>query len=311
MKDIDQKAGHVDNQFYVYTWYRPDKKQIFYVGKGRGKRSSNTNKRNKHFKSIIQRLDNLGLASVVTIVADGLTESRAFELETELISKHKRIRDGGTLCNMTDGGDGSSGVIKSKASRQLTSDSIRKTLSDPATRLKISQRGIKRYEDVSERRRHGDMVSERYQDPAAREKTAASLRGKPKTAAHVNAVRTSLNLTWQSLELREAHRRITLKQGPRKGSVSGFKGVSFDKSCGKWLAQIEVSGRNKHLGRHSSPEDAASAYDRGAAFYYGDDVYQNFPKPTENNDNKSPQQTRIPVFHLDKFVKLGYCLRTE
>lgn len=40
---------------------------------------------------------------------------------------------------------------------------------------------------------------------------------------------------------------------------SGFKGVSFDVQTGKWVAQIRFDGKNKKIGRFSTPELANEA----------------------------------------------------
>lgn len=42
-----------------------------------------------------------------------------------------------------------------------------------------------------------------------------------------------------------------------RNNTSGVKGVTFDKSKGKWRAMIRVGGRLIHLGTFSSKEDAA------------------------------------------------------
>ena len=45
----------------------------------------------------------------------------------------------------------------------------------------------------------------------------------------------------------------------RRGS-SGFKGVTWKEERGKWVAQIFVDGRNRHLGYFDDPEAAHDAY---------------------------------------------------
>jgi hypothetical protein len=46
-----------------------------------------------------------------------------------------------------------------------------------------------------------------------------------------------------------------------KSSTSKYWGVSL-RSTGKWEANIHVHGRTRYLGKFSSEEDAATAYDR-------------------------------------------------
>ena len=47
---------------------------------------------------------------------------------------------------------------------------------------------------------------------------------------------------------------------PRSNSQSGFLGVSLHKQTGRWLAQIMVLGRKKHLGLFDTAEEAHGVY---------------------------------------------------
>ena len=49
---------------------------------------------------------------------------------------------------------------------------------------------------------------------------------------------------------------------------SALKGVSR-KGNGRWLAQIRIDGRRKHLGYFSTPEDAHAAYCEAARRFHG------------------------------------------
>jgi hypothetical protein len=49
-------------------------------------------------------------------------------------------------------------------------------------------------------------------------------------------------------------------RGISKANTSGYKGVSFEKSSGKWLAQIRTNGIARKIGRFMTKEDAAQAY---------------------------------------------------
>lgn len=106
------------NDFYVYIYYRLDINEPFYVGKGRDYRWKALNKRNNHFKKIIDKCD-----IACEIVKDNLTEDEAHGIECWLIhelvfeygysidiSNNKSKEDGRHLVNATWGGEGNVGI---------------------------------------------------------------------------------------------------------------------------------------------------------------------------------------------------------
>ena len=54
-------------------------------------------------------------------------------------------------------------------------------------------------------------------------------------------------------------------------NTSGYKGVSYDKSKGKWMASV----RGIFLGRFATKDAAARAYNEGAIKYFGENAYLN------------------------------------
>jgi len=60
------------------------------------------------------------------------------------------------------------------------------------------------------------------------------------------------------------HQENTFNAGASKNNSSGYKGVSFDKSRNKWLAQIGIDNQRKFIGRFSSAKDASDAYENQA-----------------------------------------------
>lgn len=64
-----------------------------------------------------------------------------------------------------------------------------------------------------------------------------------------------------------------------EGSSSRFKGVTWDKSRGKWLAAITTKGRSSTLGRFDNEEKAARVYDVHAKLMHGEFARLNFPEP--------------------------------
>ena len=58
-------------------------------------------------------------------------------------------------------------------------------------------------------------------------------------------------------------------KGDYKNNKSGYRGVTWHKSSGKWMAQIKMHKRNIHLGLFSDPEEAGKAYEIAAERLYG------------------------------------------
>ena len=64
-------------------------------------------------------------------------------------------------------------------------------------------------------------------------------------------------------------------KGPNKKNKSGYKGVHFNKSTGKWIAQITVNYKCKHLGSFNTAEEATLAYNKAAREFHGEFAFQN------------------------------------
>ena len=70
-------------------------------------------------------------------------------------------------------------------------------------------------------------------------------------------------------------RKATSKQNQgnsnkRKDNSTGFKGVSFHKASGKFVAQITINEKRVYLGIRTTPEEAFELYKQSAIEYFGD-----------------------------------------
>lgn len=68
--------------------------------------------------------------------------------------------------------------------------------------------------------------------------------------------------------------------GP-ENRFSPYKGVHWDKSRSKWMARIEVKGKQINLGRFDDVVEAARVYDEAASFYRGEYALLNFKGDTK------------------------------
>jgi hypothetical protein len=120
--------------FYVYVYRdpRPTKNnQPVYVGKGTGDRDLSHWSRgshNKPFQDFIAHLKARGFVSICERVFETENETDAFAKEIELIALYgRRNLKRGSLFNLTDGGEGGSGAIRSDAEKEfLRVDSLDK-----------------------------------------------------------------------------------------------------------------------------------------------------------------------------------------
>jgi hypothetical protein len=105
----------------VYRHIRLDKNVPFYIGIGKTENRAFDKKysRNKIWKGIVNRTEYR-----VDILFNNLTWKEACEKEKEFIKLYGRIDLGlGTLCNMTNGGDGANGNIMSLEARKKIGES--------------------------------------------------------------------------------------------------------------------------------------------------------------------------------------------
>lgn len=104
--------------FYIYTHTRKDTGEVFYIGKGNGKRAWDKLKRNNHWNNITNKTD-----YDISIVFESTNELDVLEKEVELIRYYGRKDLGlGNLVNLTNGGEGACGRVVSVEQREKISE---------------------------------------------------------------------------------------------------------------------------------------------------------------------------------------------
>lgn len=128
--------------FYVYAYLRSKDSLTsksgtpYYIGKGTGNRAYV-----KHYAPLPKDKSN------ITFIKQNLTEQQAHDLEIELIAKYGRKELGtGILHNRTNGGEGSSGAIRSletrtKIAKAHTGKKRKPVSEETKQRMRIAQQG--------------------------------------------------------------------------------------------------------------------------------------------------------------------------
>jgi hypothetical protein len=130
--------------FYVYVYRdpRPTKNnQPVYVGKGTGDRDLSHWSRGSHSKPLqdfLSHLRSTGLEPLVSRVLETKDEAEAFAKEIELIALYgRRNMKLGPLFNLTDGGEGGSGTVRTAAHKLVDSRFSTEHWQDPVYREKV------------------------------------------------------------------------------------------------------------------------------------------------------------------------------
>jgi hypothetical protein len=110
----------MNNNFYVYQHVDPRTNLIRYIGKGRGKRAWDFSARYGHHKNWLKQLKDAGLEPRVELIETDKTEEQAFELERLWVAACRSSFQ--PLTNLTDGGEGLSGLVHSEETRKKISE---------------------------------------------------------------------------------------------------------------------------------------------------------------------------------------------
>lgn len=131
----------------------------FYIGKGFGSRYKPERHLNSKHYALENKLKKIGLENVqVEFLHTGITEENALQLEKFYIwVLGRRNRNRGTLLNLTDGGEGSSGHIQSEETKKKRSISMKKAVVEGRTftkehraKIGIGRKGIPMKQNVKE-----------------------------------------------------------------------------------------------------------------------------------------------------------------
>jgi hypothetical protein len=212
-------------KFYTYIHTRADDLQVFYVGKGHGRRAYRTYRRNSHWQNVVNKHD-----YKVDICSYFATDQEAQEHERFLIACFRQI--GAPLTNMTDGGDGAAGLKPSAETLRKRSLALRgkKRTAETRAKMSVAATGRKMSAEAVEKSRQANLgralskahvekvrqaLTGRAQPPELVEKRVAKLRGKkrsPEVCAKFSALRKGKKQTPEHIAKAKAARAASMQR---------------------------------------------------------------------------------------------------
>jgi hypothetical protein len=183
---------------YVYIWFSPDWVP-FYVGIGKTPSRWNPARIKKKDRNSMcfRMVQKYGPENVKVQRFVKMSWEDACAMERSLISHFKRVKDGGTLANFTDGGEG---VV---APREEVIEAKRQLLLNPANPLREYHKTLNSDPEIKKRRVEGiraaqDKRREKMTDPAA----LAQRRERLKTTLNSEEFKAK-RAQWDTPEYRE------------------------------------------------------------------------------------------------------------
>lgn len=223
MADVQDTSGQT-GKFYVYVLYRPDGRP-FYVGKGSGRRvhlhdwnarSGKVSAQPQLYRTIAKIRKNGG-EFCAEIVFRSDSEEVAFSEEKRLVALYGR----NSLCNLTNGGEGVSGMVWADERRKAWSEKLKgnqhllghKMSEESKKKISIGNRGQKRSDEARANMRRA-QANKPPMSPESRAKVSASKRGvpwpSPRDAEYIKRLRAAIVGKPKSEEHKEKLRQANL-----------------------------------------------------------------------------------------------------
>lgn len=200
-------------KFYVYVHRRADTGEVFYIGKGSGKRAWATQYRTEYWHRVKSKY-----GIVIQILERFEKESDAFKHEKAIIALHRAA--GLRICNITDGGEGASGMVMTEVAKAKISAANKGRLRGPdseETRKRKSEAAKGRPMSAEAIAKTAAFHTGRKRSPETIAKMSAALKGKgagrlvsAETRAKISALKKGVPLSESArMNISAAHAKRT------------------------------------------------------------------------------------------------------
>jgi len=192
----------MNNDYYIYFHINLVSNEVFYVGKGKGKRAWSNARRSKYWDNVVNKY-----GYRVDIIHENLSEKRAFNWEKLYISMFGRKDLGkGNLVNHTDGGEGMSGNIFNEKTRIKMSNSKKgnkiwlglKHTDDSKEKISIANKGMKRSDESRKKMSNSHKGQIAWNKGLEMSQETKNKMSKPKSEEHKKKMSEARKLYFQN-----------------------------------------------------------------------------------------------------------------
>lgn len=267
-------------QWMVYAHINPNNGQVFYIGIGINKRPYDIIRRNPIWHKYVAKYGHPN----VSILHSNLEQKEALRIESELVNKYGKKKDGGSLTNIVDGGINpmmdadvkqrwlkvmSSKEHKEKMKALLTPEKrekMRALLNSPEVRLKIKNSlntpEMKLWRSINNPMKSASakakiseiMKGRKFADKTLKKMSeSAKKRGAPLWA--IAGYRKKLNTGWKPTQKNETREKIKKRlTGLKRTQQTKIRnGIAHSKPV------LQYSLDNKFIAKYPSQRAAAKA----------------------------------------------------
>lgn len=232
-------------KYYIYAHRRNDTGEIFYIGKGCGKRAWKKSDRSEWWKRVEAKN-----GRTVEIISRGLSENDAFELEQLVISEIGREH----LCNLRDGGLG--GISPSESTRlKLSLAHKGRTVSDETREKKrIAGLGRKHSEETRAKIKAARALQKMApMSDEARAKISAAKKGllrSPEHCAAISSAKKGVSNGPMSADTKEKLRQVNLGRKHTEESIAKMSAAQLGKKLSpETIAKLTISNQRLNAAR--------------------------------------------------------------
>jgi hypothetical protein len=202
------------NRFYVYAYLRSKDSEHgkrltpYYIGKGQGNRAFSASGRGAS-RSKGRRAPTPKDKNYIAFIQEGLTEPEAFALEIYSIALYGRIDIGtGILRNMTDGGEGGSGISEETRKRRGAARAGKKMSEETRQKMSAARKGKKMSEETRQKM-SAVWLTGRVCTESTRQKISMANKGKIRSEEVRRAISAQQRKRWYKFRSPCGHYYIT------------------------------------------------------------------------------------------------------